>query len=306
MKNLYMVTGFLGSGKTTFLNEFITCFTGRKFALVINEFGSTDVDGSLFDETGIDVSKISNGSILCSCRSDRFIETMLDLSKTDVSDVIVETSGISDISVLGKILDTIAKLTKNTYKFKGLITIADCTGILKTASTSRPVKGQLVYADYIILNKTDLCTPEKTDKILQFIKEINPFCPVEKTSFCKIADYEKLLNLQTTRDFTIDIQDVTSPWLDKFTLWFQKKVDLDPLKALIEYIAPSALRIKGFTDTDQGFYFVDGVQDSIQYTRCKPHDQSFLVVIYEHAVPLRSIARKKLDSLFEKGTAEIE
>ena len=100
VKNVYMITGFLGSGKTTFLNEWLRIFQDHSFALVINEFGSADVDGALFDQTRIDVTKISNGSILCSCRSDRFVETMLNLSKTDVTDVIIETSGLSDMTVL--------------------------------------------------------------------------------------------------------------------------------------------------------------------------------------------------------------
>jgi len=118
VKNVYMITGFLGSGKTTFLNEWLRIFQDHSFALVINEFGSADVDGALFDQTRIDVTKISNGSILCSCRSDRFVETMLNLSKTDVTDVIIETSGLSDMTVLGRILGDIHQLTHHAYRLK--------------------------------------------------------------------------------------------------------------------------------------------------------------------------------------------
>lgn len=306
VKNVYMVTGFLGSGKTTFLNEWLYVFQDQPFALVINEFGSADVDGSLFDQTRIDVTKISNGSILCSCRSDRFVEAMLNLSKTDVKNVIIETSGISDMAVLGKILNDIQQLTKHAYRFRGLITIADCTRIRKTASVSRPVKGQLVYADYILLNKTDCCTEEEIQEVIEFVKRINPFCPIEKTVHCKVSDPQRIRDLEPVGHLPTSMKDVDSPWLDKFTLWFQGITDSKKLNALVSFIAPLSLRIKGFVETNDGFQYVDAVEDTIKISPYKPHEKSFLVVIYEHDTPLKQVLRKKLSTWFKPGMVEAE
>lgn len=306
MKNVYMVTGFLGSGKTTFLNEWLKVFQDTTFALLINEFGSADVDGALFDQRHMDVTKISNGSILCSCRSDHFVEVMLNLSKTDVTDVIIETSGISDMTVLGKILGDIQKLTRQAFRFKGLITIADCTRIRKTASVSRPVKGQLVYADYIVLNKTDCCTPEEIQEAMEFIQKINPLCPIEKTSQCKVSNPEQIRDLHPVGHLPTDMKDVNSPWLNKFTLWFKRKIDHEKLEALVAFMAPYSIRIKGFVETDRGFQFVDSIEDLVKISTYQPHHQSFLVVIYDHDTPLKLMTRKNLEAWFKPGYVEIE
>ena len=298
IKNLYMITGFLGSGKTTFLNEFLKCFKDKRIAMVINEFGSMDVDGSLLEKPDFEVAKISNGSIMCTCKSDQFVEVMTDISKTDVSDVIVETSGISDLSVMGKILETVMKLSKNAYTFRGLITVADCSRIAKTASVSRPVRWQLAYADYILLNKVDLCSNEMIDEVQRFIREINPFSPMERTINCKLSDIQKLTELNP-KGFSIGtIQDVTSPWLDKFTIIFKHSINMETLKVLTDFLKDSALRVKGFVKTNQGTYYVDITDQLMNFTSIDNRKESFLVVIYEHLVPLKHLTRKKLIALF--------
>jgi G3E family GTPase len=305
-KNLYIVTGFLGSGKTTFLNRWLESFENRPIALVINEFGAVDVDGALFDPSRFDIAKISNGSILCSCRSDRFIEVMESLAKASVTDVIVETSGISDISILGKVLGTINQLTKDAYCYKGLITVADCTRIRKTASVSLPVKSQLAYADYILLNKTDLCTEEETEEVLSFIRRINPLCPIEKTNYGIAKNPKKLLDLEVFRKLPVNMKDVVSPWPDKFTCFFQRKISVDRLEALVDFLISHALRVKGFVDTDEGFRFVDAVPGSVKTSEYKFHDFSFLTVIYEHETPLKLLTKKKGVDLFGPEILKIE
>ena len=63
MIKLYLITGFLGAGKTTFLKKFVTLFQGQKLALIVNEFGKEGVDGALLSTLGIALSEINNGSI---------------------------------------------------------------------------------------------------------------------------------------------------------------------------------------------------------------------------------------------------
>ena len=210
------------------------------------------------------------------------------------------------MTVLGRILGDIHQLTHHAYRFRGLITVADCTRIRKTASVSRPVKGQLAYADYILLNKIDGCTPEEIQEAIEFIQKINPLCPIEKTNRCKVLNPEDIRHLEPVGHLPTDMKDLDSPWLDKFTLWFQRKIDYEKLEFLTDFIAPLSLRIKGFVDTDLGFQFVDGVGDSVKTTEYKSHDQSFLVVIYDHNTPLKHMTKKKLETWFEPGTVEIE
>lgn len=301
-KNLYIIAGFLGSGKTTFLNEIVKYFENRKFALIINEFGSIDVDGSLFENLKQKVSKISDGSILCSCKSDKFVETMIDISKQEYSDVIVETSGVSDMTVLGKILDTVSRFANNAFALKAVITVADCTRICKMAAVSRPVKGQLIYADYIVLNKTDMCSKEEVDQAIDFIKQLNPESPIQVTSFGKIEKPD-LLNIKRSIKFKPNVEDVTSPWLDKFTILFKNVVDYKTLRSFIKDMENNVLRMKGFVDTNSGTYYIDYVSGNNNFTLTYKREQSFLTVIYEHTTPLKLVVEKKLKLHFSEGAS---
>ena len=71
MTELYLITGFLGAGKSTFLKNFMHLFDGRKMQLIINEFGKEGVDGALLTALGIGLEEITGGSVFCSCRLDR-------------------------------------------------------------------------------------------------------------------------------------------------------------------------------------------------------------------------------------------
>jgi len=72
MTKLYLITGFLGAGKTTFLQKFVKLFPDKRIALIINEFGKSGVDGTLLQSLDIAMTEIDNGSIFCSCRVEQF------------------------------------------------------------------------------------------------------------------------------------------------------------------------------------------------------------------------------------------
>jgi len=94
MSRLYLITGFLGAGKTTFLRRFLPLFSGEKIRLIINEFGEAGVDGSLLKELSPVLEEISGGSVFCACRLDQFEKA---LSQCGVNEtILVEASGLSD------------------------------------------------------------------------------------------------------------------------------------------------------------------------------------------------------------------
>ena len=98
MKSIYLVTGFLGAGKTTFVNGFLDEYKGR-VAVIVNEFGNEGIDGELIHKTeGTEIYEINSGSIFCSCKLMDFANALIELSKYDVDIVLVEASGLSDPS----------------------------------------------------------------------------------------------------------------------------------------------------------------------------------------------------------------
>ena len=96
MTKLLLVTGFLGAGKTTFLKRLINHFSNMRLHVIVNEFGAAGVDGHLLREMQVAVDEISNGSIFCSCRWDKFEETLASALKTEPDLILVEASGLSD------------------------------------------------------------------------------------------------------------------------------------------------------------------------------------------------------------------
>ena len=105
MSKLYLITGFLGAGKTTFLKNFINELSDYRLHLIINEFGKEGVDGELLRELGTALDEINNGSIFCSCRLDKF-EEVLEKALSEKPDIIiVEASGLSEDEVRQIIAD---------------------------------------------------------------------------------------------------------------------------------------------------------------------------------------------------------
>ena len=93
---LYLITGFLGSGKTSVINHLLDEFAGKRIGLVLNDFGQIEVDSSLVPTSGkIHTKGLHGGQIFCSCLSGSFIDTVLEFSDFDPDLVLVETSGLS-------------------------------------------------------------------------------------------------------------------------------------------------------------------------------------------------------------------
>ena len=94
MSRLYLVTGFLGAGKTTFLKRFLRLFAGQKIQLIVNEFGKEGVDGALLADLGAYLQEISGGSVFCSCRLDQFEKVLRESSHLNADVILVLKDGV--------------------------------------------------------------------------------------------------------------------------------------------------------------------------------------------------------------------
>ena len=96
MSKLYLITGFLGAGKTTFLKNFIRLFEGKRMHIIVNEYGKEGIDGQLLKELGTVLDEINNGSIFCSCRLDKFEEVLQKALSAAPDVILIEASGLSN------------------------------------------------------------------------------------------------------------------------------------------------------------------------------------------------------------------
>jgi G3E family GTPase len=198
-----IITGFLGSGKTTLLNHILNDNThGMKFAVIENEFGDIGVDDKVLSENvDEEIIEVMNGCICCTVRGD-LVKVLKKLhGKVHMfNGIIVETTGLADPAPVVQtffIDDDIQKM----YKLDSVITVVDAHNILERLREKKPegVENesveQVVFADKIILNKTDLVKEDTLVDIKRELKTLNPVAIILCTQYGKV-DPRELLNLQ--------------------------------------------------------------------------------------------------------------
>ena len=176
MSKLVLLTGFLGAGKTTFLNHVLQEFSQEKIGLIVNEFSGIGVDGALIrhDIPGASMIELNNGSIFCACIKDSFVDSLIDLAGRNLDYVFVEASGLADPSSISSILDQIATLSGAVYDYCGAICLVDALYFPKYLKLLLALRRQVEYSRAVILNKVDLVTEEQLAQVEQSIREINP------------------------------------------------------------------------------------------------------------------------------------
>ena len=163
-KELYVLTGFLGSGKTTFLLNLLDNIKDKKIGIIQNEFGKINVDGEIIERDGIQMTEISRGSIFCSCLKLSFVESLAEMGKMDLDYVFVESSGLADPSNIEEILEAVKVLAGDVYEFKAAICLIDAVNFINQIEEEETVYRQLVHCHMAIVNKIDLVDENQIHK----------------------------------------------------------------------------------------------------------------------------------------------
>lgn len=165
---VYLISGFLGSGKTTFLNRVIQGFASdRKLMILMNEFGDMGVDGLLVENEDLSMLEISKGSIFCVCVKTDFIKGLMNIAQNIQPDVlIIEATGVANPSDLKR--DLKLSLFQDRFYLKEQFCLIDAANFKDAYDTFTSVEKQLESATVFIINKID----EADDKIIQMVKQI--------------------------------------------------------------------------------------------------------------------------------------
>ena len=180
-----VLTGYLGAGKTTLLNRILTENHGRRFAVVINEFGELGVDNDLVVDTDEEVFEMNNGCICCTVRGDliRIIGGLMK-RRERFDGIIVETTGLADPGPVAQTFFVDEDVRART-RLDAVVTVADAKHLPDRLADSPEAAEQIAFADVIVLNKIDLVTPEQRAAVTAQIRAINPFArilPAERSS----------------------------------------------------------------------------------------------------------------------------
>src|SRR5262249_2503512 len=168
-----VLTGFLRAGKTTLLNHILTAQHGRRIAVIENEFGEVGVDGDLVIGAEEELFETNNGCICCKVRGD-LIRILGNLMKRrhKFDHVLIETTGMADPGPVAQTFFADDEM-RDKLRLDAIVTVVDSYHVSRHLDHQREVQEQIAFADVILLNKTDLVTPEQLDELEGRIKRMN-------------------------------------------------------------------------------------------------------------------------------------
>ncbi len=251
-------TGFLGAGKTTLLNRVLTENHGKRYAVIVNEFGEVGIDNDLVVNSDEEIFEMNNGCICCSVRGDliRIIEGLMR-RRGRFDGILIETTGLADPAPVAQTFFVDEDVRKNT-KLDAIVTVVDAKHLVDALENAHEAQEQIAFADIILLNKTDLVDSEALDAARNRIRAINPVATIRETERCGIAlsevlgrdafsldrilevepDFLSGLHEHEHDDYVSSLSLVTDQPLDpeKFLPWIQE---------IVQTLGTDILRMKG-------------------------------------------------------------
>jgi len=248
----YLVTGFLGSGKTTFLKHLIEHNDNRyKIGVIQNEFAPANIDGIELRnlKKPFEILEINNGSVFCVCLLGDFISSLksfIDQENPDL--VILESSGLSDPIAISEILQS--------DQLKDLVYLSSCWCIIDVGNYHKMepvltrIKHQISISDFLVLNKIDLVDSQQLESVKDSVLKINSLVQILETEYCKIAadlffrneGIVQNLKQKESRIFAGS----SRPTMKARVFKTSRKISIDNLQILINQYIDQTIRIKGF------------------------------------------------------------
>ncbi|MDO8799327.1 GTP-binding protein [Phenylobacterium sp.] len=175
-----VLTGYLGAGKTTLLNRILTEDHGKRYAVIVNEFGEVGIDNDLIVGADEEVFEMNNGCVCCTVRGD-LIRVLSGLMKRKggFDAIIVETTGLADPGPVAQTFFVDDDVKAKT-QLDSVTTVVDAKHLPLRLADSKEAVEQIAFADQIVLNKTDLVTPEELKAVEAAIRRINPLAPIHR------------------------------------------------------------------------------------------------------------------------------
>jgi G3E family GTPase len=181
-----VLTGYLGAGKTTLLNRILSENHGKRYAVVVNEFGEIGIDNDLIVESDEEIYEMNNGCVCCTVRGDliRVVEGLMK-RPGGFDGILVETTGLANPAPVAQTFFMDDEV-KAKAKLDAVITVADAKHLAQRLDDAPEAEEQIGFADVILLNKTDLVTPAELAEVERRIRAINSHAIVHKTERCAI------------------------------------------------------------------------------------------------------------------------
>jgi G3E family GTPase len=182
-----VLTGYLGSGKTTLLNRILSENHGKRYAVIVNEFGEIGIDNDLIVESDEEIYEMNNGCVCCTVRGDliRVVEGLMRRpGRFDA--IVVETTGLADPVPVAQTFFMDDDVRSKT-KLDAVVALVDAKHLPLRLKDSREAEDQIAFADVVVLNKTDLVTSDELRDVEAAVRAINPSARIHRTTRAGVA-----------------------------------------------------------------------------------------------------------------------
>lgn len=189
-----VLTGYLGAGKTTLLNHILTAPHGKRYAVIVNEFGEIGIDHDLIVDVDEEIFELNNGCVCCSVRGDliRILGALFRRGQT-FDGVIIETTGLADPAPVAQTFFADDEIKNRAY-LDAVVSVVDAVHIAGQIEHSQEAVEQIAFADVIVLNKIDAASPKQLDAAQAIIQRLNRGAKVVTTSR-SLVDLDAILDL---------------------------------------------------------------------------------------------------------------
>jgi G3E family GTPase len=181
-----VITGFLGSGKTTLVKHILTNQQGVRTAVIVNELGEIGIDGELIVSADDDMVELANGCICCSSNND-FLDAVFRIldRAPGVDSLVVETTGVAD--PLPVVLTLLRSELRDRLRLDSIVTVADAASFCLEQFDSKAARNQLRHGDVVLLNKCDLAGAERLHALEGTIRTLAPGARILRTTHCRVS-----------------------------------------------------------------------------------------------------------------------
>jgi G3E family GTPase len=291
---VYLVTGFLGSGKTTFLNRVIASFPrDRKLMILMNEFGEVGIDGALIEGEDIDILEINKGSIFCVCVKTDFIKALHQIAQIIKPEVLfIESTGVANPMDLKK--DLKLPFFQNRFYLSEQFCIVDAVNFGEACETFASVEKQIASSTVFIINKVDLASADQLRDVKNLIARHHPNPRIFETTFAEVP-LNNFFPVLHEKESTIGVYDqaagpflspteleaaidevladphreVTPPDRLVSAVYRWQEAGLQTLWSLAERLPKGVVRAKGFVTVEDDTYLfslVMGYSELVRYS----------------------------------------
>lgn len=299
-----LVTGFLGSGKTTFLKRLLrNAPKDIKIAVIQNEFAPSNVDGEeLMQSTGgaFELLEINNGSVFCVCLLGTFIHSLSEFIEVHNPDmVIMEASGLSDPAGIAELFQS--DILNNKVFFQEAWCIVDAAHFGKIERMNIRYRHQVQVADRVIVNKTDRVSSEVTASVNERVRELNPFCRIQESAYCDVENnLLERAKKQVGPELSKRIEAEKSegrPVIKSGVIKLGMKIDPEVLKELLTVDSNGLIRVKGFfCDAHLQGYALHYVHGDVQWEKLSDYTGNLHLILMGTDINLADL-NKKLKAL---------